>query len=240
MLDSSDNITMVQLLESEPTALPADKHVLLGVFYPAVSEYASIQDVTGIRFGILAGDRDWKRNQATYEAMVAYVRSHQYFARPDFRNTLFLSTGDFHGNFSVMIPFHDSWIDHTEPSGDVVITPANVKDADQGPAFRLTHDRFLLNLKEGEAESVAWERLKQWAVKFYNLPDSTAWSPVPSCVEAESAKPTAFKNGDRMGYVYVWQDYVVGVYAPAADWARYRTTLSTMLQSFASTYCTPG
>src|SRR5205814_1959221 len=106
---------LAALLQLGRTVVPVGKKVLFGSFYPPLPDYASVESVVAIRFGLLISAPDWKRNQSTYEAMMAYVRSHQYYARPDFRHTLFLSTGDFHGNFSVMVPFHDSWIDHTEP-----------------------------------------------------------------------------------------------------------------------------
>jgi hypothetical protein len=238
--DPSSDRDMIALLQHGRAVVPADKHVLLGLFYPSVSQYASLDDVNGIRYGMLIGASDWKRNQSTYEAMMAYVQSHQYFARPDFRHTLFLGAGNLNGNISVEIPFHDGWIDRTDSSGDVVITPDKVRDADQGPAIRLTHDRFLPNLADGEEESVAWEKMRQWAIKFYNLPSTIEWPLIPSCFDSERLKLTAFKSGDRMGYVIVSQQYVAGVYAPAADWARYRAALSIMLQSFTSTYCSSG
>src|SRR5262249_43937487 len=81
---------IIALVQRERAQIPAGKHVLLGVVYPPLSDYASLESMNAVRFGILISAPDWKRNQPTYEAMLAYVRSHQYYARPDFRHTLFL------------------------------------------------------------------------------------------------------------------------------------------------------
>lgn len=222
----------------------SEQHTPVDMRYQPTLGYSQTSTFQGVLFGILTRTSDWRANGTLYDAMLNYAKSYQYYTRPDFRYTLFLNPPDFSQPMILQIPFPEGWAEQTNTGGDVLIMPDGASRTESSPSMRLTPvipfpsnfytsdftDEYYKNYRNG---------VIKWAIGYYGLTNKIDPASLSTCRD-DTPIVTAFEKDGRKGYVVLTNEFIVGVYAPKANFARYKDTLVAMLDGFRSSYNCPG
>ena len=207
---------------------------------------------TLIAYAILASKAQWQTNNALFEDMLRYAGSHQFYSDASTRDTLFLSVlpPPNPAKDIYELPIPNDWITHLDSQHDILIDSGK---GDSGPAMRLTltgsaiaghlGDPYNSHVSAAQVESDYQYPAEtvQRALSFYGLPGtpndaaiSNATQQCPSKDKALQAAP--FHSGGRTGLVLLTNEYIVGVYAPDAEFASDQPTLQKMMDAYISGY----
>ncbi len=214
---------------------------------------------------MLASGSQWQTNKSLFNDMLDYASAHQYFTGSDTQNTLFLKvlTGQnndvaFNGDVYAL-PVPNGWTAQLDNNSDIVIAPsAATQPGSSGPAMRLT---FVGTTQNTESDVLGLSDMSargsdpqhdspyptdtiQRVLNFYGLPGSPSDASITKVLQGcaidptsgASPKPTQFHNGGQTGWVILTNEYIVGAYAPDADFSKYQATLQKMMDAYVAGY----
>lgn len=225
------SVVLATTLEQAPDAtIPQSQaRTVAGIRYDT---FAFPQDSQyNVVYGMLANDEQWAANGATFDAMLRYAGSYQYFADDTMRHSLFLPLRVDHLNARPAIPYPEGWYSQMLPNGEIIITTQpDVSEADLStlPYLRLKRVDNLLGADfwlEG-----LWGMALAWMETEYNVDIDYTLDMETGRITCltEDVRTVSFEHDGRRGTALLTVNYVVEYSAPLDMVDGYADTLATM------------
>jgi hypothetical protein len=177
----------------------------------------------GLFIGVLAQPGYWTVNGKMYEAMLAYARTYQKYANPNFQHTLVINHS-YHA--AIGIPYPQGWIEKTN-DGDVTLSLEKPTDPKHVPMFRLS---FFTDIFEGDTSPEKQKRLDA----LYGPIDWEAMAQLKYCYDDTQRvlKKVPFQYAGNKGLMVIAYHGLAAVYAPEGEYEQYQETLNIILDAY--------